>query len=143
FLAACGGGAGHFDGTVSGNSLNVKESIFFNVPAPAGLPGVGGTITYIVMSDQTDLCNSAKNNVHKKNETTFQILMGVTTSGLTFSNALTTGSYRNIAITDLGAPPAAGTQLSLPLFRKADASCVDTVNQSLLGATGSTTLTSF
>jgi hypothetical protein len=144
-LTACGG-PGNFEGTVQGNSLPVKETIFLqgtNVASQTG-SSAGGSGVVILMSDQTHLCDKLKSNELVPNSTEFIILLGVSQGGLTFSDALSTGKYRLFnALTDIIPPLAAGTRIAFPLFTKLDGQCQNGLGLGGAASGGSVTLDSF
>jgi hypothetical protein len=135
-LTACGG-PGSFDGTVQGNTLPVKESVFFrgsNVASQTGSVASGSGVV-IALSDKTHLCDMLKNNQLTADSTSFIMLLGVSQGGLTFTDVLSTGKYRLFnPLTDIIPPLASGTRLTFPIFTKLDGQC-----QNGLGANGAAT----
>src|SRR5262249_28492114 len=96
-LAACGG-PGNFEGSVGGNSLSVKESIFFIQPFQTAL-GQGAAVTLgnavtVFMSDQTGLCDKLKSNTVVHAAAAQVLVLAVANGGLSITDNLTTGSYR-------------------------------------------------
>ena len=137
-LAACGG-PGSFDGTVAGNTLDVKEAVFFVQPFTFGTTSVGNAIA-LGLSGQTGTCDSLKANTTKANGTALTMALGVMQGGLSVSDDLTSGSYRLLTILDGLNPPAAGTRVYYSAFDKLDATCKDTTSQTGLATGGSITV---
>jgi hypothetical protein len=138
----CNSGPGSFTGTVAGNSLEVKDAIFFTQPITQGTLSLGSGVV-LLMSSQTGSCDMLKNNQLKANSTGFGSILGVAGGGLNIESNLTTGSYRILTTTDLLNPPPSGTRLAIPAFEKLDAQCQNSIGTSGDATSGTVNVDSF
>jgi len=127
--AASGGNGGTFEGTVAGQSLDVKEAVFTYVDTEgaAGRTRVLG----VVLSSQTGLCARLKTNQQPGNLTTFSLgLFSVTGA------AIAPGTFTSFSFASPVFVQAA--------FDRTDAQCESTLESGEgLGESGSVTLESF
>ena len=109
--AASGGKGGTFEGTVAGQSLDVKEVLFAYVAQE------NTAVLAVVLADQTGLCAKMQASKSPPNLTTF--VVGVFNTVASGTASVTPGTYTNFQI-------GAG-KFAIGAFDKEDAQCISTV----------------
>lgn len=119
---ACGNG-GTFNGTVSGNSLSVKDAVF-------SVTRVDGKIQYsnLILADAPNLCTSLRANRNPKSVTVFAASF-VRSNVAGEVLATDVGDYTVVTTYSL----EGGTRSSIAAFFKTDANCT-TINTEEQGA---------
>jgi hypothetical protein len=132
-LAACGG-PGNFDGTVSANSLVVKDAVFYVLTSSSS---PGNTVA-VVLSDLDNLCQLFKENRSPKSGSALILGMAQHNNG-TLQDVLP-GEFSVVQISSAN-PPA---KFATGRFSKTDADCNSVLAQGQgEGNSGKVTLDSF
>ena len=120
----CGAGGNSVTGTIDGQSLSVKDSVFGQITGPDGSGG-SQTVIVVIMSDFANLCTTLKADTQPGNSSILAAGMfsvdpstGATTTptagtynaGLTAAESSTTGDLATVAFTKYDSSCATTTQ---------------------------------
>lgn len=142
-VAGCNNGPGNFEGTIAGNALEVKETVYYRQPFSTSFGGSNvsvGSAVALFMSDREGTCDLIKANQIPPNATGFLILLAVSRGQYVFDADLSRGDYRLISLLDAVNPPGSGTGIAFPAFAKYDGTCTNVVGQDGSATSGSVTV---
>ncbi|MBL8953304.1 MAG: hypothetical protein JNK82_21170 [Myxococcaceae bacterium] len=127
-LSACGS-AGSFSGTVTGNSLSVKDAAFALLKTDDGKSA--GLL--LVLSDTPGMCDKVKANRTPKNSSSFTMLaFNLSDTG----EALAPDANEYTIRSELVTPPLKG-RIGVSFFSKVDANCTETLqDKNIAGQSG-------
>lgn len=130
----CGGdgSSGNVKGTVLGNALNVRESVFYRLPDNHSFPA--GSVE-VVLADQPGVCDAVRASHYLKSATALQLTLAHFSAADAGALGIDVGTYTVVGAMQT---PGGFAQVS---FGKDDGMCMSTLSATVTQSSGTITLT--